>query len=238
MKSGPGDGKDSVDVQEQSFYLKGSYGILDQTTVELLVPYRSVDVDELGLDDTGFGDLELLANLRLPIKKKCWFALGFSIPTGESDSEDVEGELINASLQQGRGAMDIIAGLSHLYHLGVSTVIYCDTRLRMSLYENSEDYRYGAMLDSTVGGSVALGPIDVFADLFWTYSESDRNDGSKAADSGGDMFFLTPGIRCWVMDNVALTVKNQWLIAEQAKGEQMIPESIFSVGLTAMWGGK
>lgn len=225
-----------MDVSEQSLYLKINYGLREQTSLDVMVPYRAMEVDEIDFEEAGIGDLSLVVNQRIPCALELWTGLGVSLPTGDSDAMDGDGRLANESLQAGRGAAEALLSLSWLGRVGEPWLLYSDIRTRIALGENDSEYRQGAMIDTTVGSAYTVGAFDFFGDIFWAHAEPDERDGDRVRDSGGEMLFVTPGVRYWAMQRLAFTLKHQMLVADDVKGEQMLPSQITSLGLTILLG--
>ncbi len=217
--------------------LKVNYGLLDGTTVDLAIPYQSIEVDDIGLQQSGLADIELGVNQRVMSgRSKVWFSGGVALPTGVSDAQDQDGRNAHASLQLGRGAVDCLLSLKGMHTLSENAVLYGDFTSRWGLGENDVDYQHGTVIDATVGGSYAWASLDIFGHLLWESAEADRRGGTAVHDTGGDVAYFTAGIRYWLTDNSAFTLRNRFLVGDDVNGEQMLPRHTFGVGLTVLLG--
>jgi hypothetical protein len=221
----------------QQIDLTVRYGLLDNTAVNLFIPYVSIDVSDIGLTEAGLGDIALGAAQRITSGAvETWLSAGVSLPTGKSDAEDDVGSQAHASLQPGRGAADFLFGIKGLGVLSRSWTLYGDIMSRWPLAENDSGYRHGTVVDAAAGGLVTVGRLDIFAHLLWEHAESDEEDGRETADTGGDIVYVTPGIRLRLTDFAVITLKDQALVSHSANGEQMVPRHTFGLGFTLLLG--
>jgi hypothetical protein len=222
-----------VDIVRQRASLKISYGLLDDTTIDLMLPIQSIEIDDIGLKDSGLGDIELGIHQRVYSEKsKVWLSAGLALPTGNSDAIDNTGEDAHASLQLGRGAPDFMLSVKYLNPLSRHWNLYGDLTTRWGIGETDSEYQHGTVVDATVGGLRDGTKLDVFSHLLFEHAEADDRNGMNVKDTGGDIMYATLGLRYWLNDNCAVTLKNRFLVWDDVNGEQMLPECTIGFGVT------
>jgi len=227
----------AIDVLRQRAGLKVSYGLLDDTVIDLMVPYQSIEIAEIGLRKTGLADVELGVNQRLASDgPQVWLGAAAALPTGDHDAADSTGERAHASLQLGRGAPDLMFSFKLLNSLSQRWVLYGDTTARWNLGQNDLDYHHGTVIDTTAGASFAVGKFDIFGHFLWEHAEPDTRTGRGVPDTGGAVLYATPGVRYWLFDECAITLRNRFLAWADVNGEQMLPRQTVGLGITAMFG--
>lgn len=119
----------------QSYALTGAYGVTNDLTISLYLPYvkrtgiraaeddgfGNIEVEDHG-DAKGFGDLSVLGQYRFlndtASRTEAAFLLGFRAPTGRTGKLTVEGELFDPEFQPGAGSWGGLFGLAMTHHAG------------------------------------------------------------------------------------------------------------------------
>ena len=147
------------DMNMQMHMLGGMYGITDQVTAMVMVPYTIKDMTVAGMGgmtfDThseGLGDIKpsILTKLMDQPAHKMVLQLGVSLPTGSIDERDNtpmgSDQLLPYGMQLGSGTYDPFAAFTYTFLNGPVTYgSQVKGTLRMG--ENDEDYRLGSMAE-------------------------------------------------------------------------------------------
>lgn len=98
------------DIQYHSFVLTGNYNVLDNSSVQFMLPYNSQSGRAGTLN--GIGDLIVSLNQNLFSDENSSFSasLGAKLATGQEDQENLP-----QAYQSGLGTNDILIGLSYFY---------------------------------------------------------------------------------------------------------------------------
>lgn len=155
----------------------------------------------------GLGDAVLLLKYKLisgSIKKENWLiGAGSKIPTGSSDRKDKNDIALNADLQPGSGAWDIISWTQFSKNLTIRPSLTWSATGTFSKkgknrnYLGSQVYQFGDELiligglsDQFVTGSLLWGAS---LQTIFRYARQDENDGEKTPGTGGRWIFVRPG---------------------------------------------
>ncbi len=226
-----------IDVTRMRNGVRLNYGLFDDTTVDLALPVQYVEVPSLGMKETSLGDIEIGVNQRvLGGRTRLWFGATMALPTGESSSVYDDGALAHGSLQIGRGAPDLILSTKCFSTLHPQFSLYGGVMSRWGLGENSSGYQYGTVVDTTLGGVYEAGNFDFYGQFLWEYADTDTRSGSSVGDTGGNVMYFTPGMRYWITESTALSLKTRLLVADDVKGEQMLPQTMVGFGVTMVFG--
>lgn len=196
-----------------------AYGITDDLTLSLRVPYRSIDnireahsdePDEIHQhgDSDGIGDMTLMAHyrfLKIPARQlESTVIFGIKLPTGQTDEEDIHGERFETEHQPGSGSWDPMIGVAVTKRL---ERISLDADLRYTLAtEGSQDTDLGDLMNYDLAVSYHI-PGKIMLDLVLEangeWKQKEEIDGSKDENSGGHILYLSPGMRVRLNNSVS-----------------------------------
>lgn len=203
------EGKDahSADSITQAFMV-GSYGITDDLTVSLKLPYvwfdniREAHADEPGEvhvhgDSDGIGDLSLFGQYRFFSRSGYEAALlfGSEFPTGRTNKKDIDNVRFDAEFQPGSGSFDPFFGMAGQKSIG-SFGLYASL-LYMVVTEGDQDTDLGDTFsyNAALSYSPCQGPLawDLILELNGEYKQRQETAGIKDPNSGGNVILISPG---------------------------------------------
>ncbi|HYG26532.1 MAG TPA: transporter [Caulobacteraceae bacterium] len=200
-----------------------SYGLTDRLTISAELPYRRMDslragehshhgggvsneVVQLG-SVSGLGDLRLMAKFR--VAEGLALIGGVKAPTGETDKESADGELLETEHQPGSGSWDPIAGAAFATDFGALT--FTAGGLYQFSGEGDQDTELGDRAQVGVALSRHFGPEDhhdeegvephghaswdAFGELTYEWEDRQAIARVEQEESGGKVLWLSPGAR-------------------------------------------
>ena len=205
-----------------------AYGVTDDLTLSARLPYvdrqniREGEIEDGEAeahdhgDSSGIGDLSLLAQYRF-LERSAFDAsviVGVKTPTGKTDERD-GGQKLDAEFQAGTGSWDGLFGASasaNAGRMGVhANVLYNLTTEGTQDTEIGDAFFYNLGLvyslsdddgDSHQGHDHTHLKWDLMLELNGEYREKNDVDGEQDENTGGDVIFLSPGVR--------LSSSNSW----------------------------
>ena len=199
----------------------GFYRNFDLTLLVPLITNRFQMAGQPSLGGTGLGDAMFLVKYRFYRRDsargttQASVSLGPKIPTGRTDLQDRQGNLLPATLQPGSGSTDLVlaanwtyTGLFNLKRLVADEDFHSLVRSHGTqatrLGDNVESrfwLSYRPYESKNVAREWFLGPV-----LTWLHSGDDRVAGVTLRGSGGDVleagattyFGLRPGMHLWL----------------------------------------
>ncbi len=201
-----------------------SYGITDNLTVSLKIPYISfnnirevhgegeehegADGEEhaevhVHGDSDGIGDITVLGQyrfLKLDSRQlEAALLFGIKVPTGKTDKEDIDGARFETEFQPGSGSWDPIIGLALTKRLGRVSL---DADARYTLVtEGSRDTDLGDLFNYDLALSYHIPariPMDLVLELNGEWKQKQEIDGDKDENSGEHALFISPGARIYL----------------------------------------
>jgi len=188
-----------------------AYGISDDLTLSLRVPYNSFNnvreahSDEPGEihqhgDSHGIGDMTLLAHyrfLQMPSRQlESAVILGIKAPTGKTGEKDIHGERFETEHQPGTGSWDPIMGVAVTKRLGRVSL---DADLRYTLAtEGSQDTDLGDLMNYDLAFSYHIPgklSLDLIVEANGEWKQKEEINGSKDENSGSHVLYISPGMR-------------------------------------------
>lgn len=191
--------------------LSVGYGVTDNLTVILMMPYAQVNnireahSDEPGEihlhgDAKGFGDLTVMGQYRfLKTDNNFESALffGLKVPTGKTNDKDIHGETFEAEFLPGTGAWNPIIGIGATKrsgNLSLDANIQYTFGTQGTQFTNLGDiFNYNAAVSyRALSGSIAW---DLILEANGDWKEKQEIREKKDPNSGGNTLFLSPGMR-------------------------------------------
>lgn len=210
-----------------SYSLSASYGITDDLTLNVQLPYvsrKGIRAGEIPAAVHPHDDIEELGDASALLQYKVYddkfkvaLLAGLKAPTGKDDVT-FEGEVLEADLQSGSGSWDLFAGIAF-------TKDYEDFSLHSDLlYKYNNKGAGNSELGDIFTYNVALSynlidhkphvsltgsekenhygySLDTFIELNGERAGEDRFNGSMSSNTGHDIIFATTGLQVSTEDN-------------------------------------
>jgi len=217
-----------------SYSLSLSYGISDDLTLNMQVPYvsrvgiRAGEMDNNTpeihphKDAEGMGDISAILQYKIYDKEKTKIALlaGIKTPTGRTDVTE-EGEALEADLQPGTGSWDLFGGVA--FTQDFETLSLHSNLLYKYNTKGVEDSQLGDVFNYNVALSYKLieqehdhtfhthtkeedfgYSVDVFIELNGEWVDKDQFVGLTAENTGHNVLFATTGVQVLTESNYSL----------------------------------
>jgi hypothetical protein len=214
-----------------------------------------------GASFTDFGDLRFVASYQgfLPTHN-LGVQLGVVLPTGRYGGPNADatgtvgrnpvafnsgpnaqtpspGNVLDTSLQPGRGSTDVILGAYYYQAVSQDFDAFVNGQFQASvmhrLDQPGEDYRPGNLATVSLGLRYAANPaILPQLQVNITRKSTDQGNLADTISTGGTAVFLSPGVSAQVTKNVTAFGFVQLPIYSRLDGYQLFPHWTASVGLT------
>ena len=207
-----------------------SYGATENLTLSVSTAStfkrveEATDVAVESRNTSGLGDLQIGAmwNRRFGNGMTRPYSLGLLVsikaPTGKNNKLD-EGERIDEHAQPGTGSWDLKTGLG-LAKIGEKYSAFISFYYRVNGTNNYE-YHFGNAYLFNVGLSRNLGNrFEMTSEVNGRYAKRDEDDGESLPNTGGTIFYLTPGLRYHLIPNVGLVSSVQIPVINELYEEQ------------------
>ena len=159
--------------------------------------------------------------------------VGPKIPLGASDLVNEQGLTLNADLQPGSGAWDVIswAQVAHVLDSRPSSSIHLTAihsfKGTNDDYLGSQAYQFGQEFQVAVGISdrLSLGNliIDPSLNLRYRFQFADVIDGFDLPSTGGQWIFLNPSISYWFNQDLSFEIAATLPLLADIEGTQVTP---------------
>jgi hypothetical protein len=226
-----------------------SYGITPDTTIHAKLPYvyrndirESEPPDEVHLhgDAKGFGDLSAHIHHRMYHRENSGLGIsliaGLKFPTGKTSDKDNDGHNFEAEFQPGSGSWDPSFGIAvskRLDNFSIdSNVLYTLVTEGTQDTDLGDIFQYNLALSYRAIKEPALLDLIIEANGQWIAKE--ETDGHKDPDSGGNIIYLSPGIRLSLSKSFASYISFGIPIVSDLNGEQNDPDYriVFGINLS------
>ncbi|WP_299552020.1 hypothetical protein [Seonamhaeicola sp.] len=234
-----------------SVLLNTGYAITNNFSVEGLFTWvnQRRKITQFGnenLDQTsGIGDAVLLLKYNFPelIGKNTGFAIGAGtkIPLGSSTETNDQGITLNADLQPGSNAWDIIYWLSASKSFDFrptfnisSRIIYRSTGTN-NTYFNDSSYKFGNELQVFLNFSdeYTLFKTLINPSISFKYRDADQDqiDGFNLDNTGGSWVSVIPNFSFNIASNMAFSSRAEIPVYNNVDGTQLTPTFRITTGL-------
>ncbi|GAA3601590.1 hypothetical protein GCM10022396_18770 [Flavivirga amylovorans] len=234
-----------------SVLLNANYSITNRFSVEGLFTWvnQRRKISQFGnenLDQTsGIGDAVLLLKYNFPniLGKESNIAIGLGskIPLGSSTETNDQGITLNADLQPGSNAWDIIYWTSFSKNFSFrpsftfsSRAIYRSTGTNDSYFENSS-YKFGNEFQGFISFSdqFILFKTITTPSLSFKYRNAgqDKIDGFDLDNTGGDWISVIPNFSINLTPNMTFSTKAEIPIYNNVDGTQLTPTYRITAGV-------
>lgn len=158
---------------------------------------------------------------------------GPKLPLGASDLVNEQGLTLNADLQPGSGAWDLISWVqvAHVLDSRPSSSIHLTAihsyKGTNDDYLGSQAYQFGQEFQAAIGISdrLLLGDliIDPSLNIRYRYQAADVIDGFDLPSTGGHWIFLNPSISYWFNQDISFEIAATLPLLANIEGTQVTP---------------
>ena len=191
-------------------------------------------IETLG-DSSGWGDLVAFGqfNAYRDTDRRRYAAvlLGVKTPTGKDDVFTHDGERLDAEFQPGSGSWDLLAGLALTQPLGIfsldTSVLYTWVNEGSQNTDLGDALSYNAALSYRLHGDhhhASHTDWDLMLELNGEWREKENIDGETNRNSGGNLVYLSPGIRANPGNGWNLSLSAGLPVFENLNGSQSEPQ--------------
>jgi hypothetical protein len=233
----------------QSVLFQSGYVINKKWSMEMFISWiqQKRIINQFGNTNNtiaqGLGDWVILAKYNLLPKKGINWLIGAGpkIPTGSSDKRDKNNIALNADLQPGSGAWDIITWTQISKNnkarptLNYSGTVSFSLKGKNKSYLGSQVYQFGDELiaitgiaDQYVTGTVLWGAS---LQAMYRYAFQDENNGEKTPGTGGKWVFIRPGVSIKPGRNSTFNVSATLPVYSWVRDTQLSPTIRLNTGL-------
>jgi hypothetical protein len=202
-----------------------NYGVSNRVMLLATVPYT---FNRLAVDDNtetrnGFGDPEILAFVDLGTIGNSALGIqivaGGRVPLGSDNITDAGGRRLDQHLQTGTGAWSAIWGLQ-ANHMTGGIPLFFSANYQIN-GANEHDFRYGNVLRFNAAAQKALvGAVDFIGEINGRYARFDEIGNEQDPNSGGTIFYFSPGVRLRLSSFLFLRAQVQLPVVEDLNGVQ------------------
>jgi len=222
------------------------YSITNNLSIEALLTWvnqqRRILTNNALSQSSGIGDAIFLARYKLLDKNNWNFSVGggLKLPMGATDKKNDLGIVLNADLQPGSNALDVVflTSVSKQFNFRKSLTFssrltYRETGVNNE-YQKINKYKFGNETQFFV--SVA-DQFLVFNQIFnssltfkYRHVLHDEINKGKISNTGGQWFFLRPSLSLEITENVRFSASLELPLYSKIEGVQLTPTYRFNVG--------
>ncbi|MCP5062506.1 MAG: hypothetical protein GY936_08590 [Ignavibacteriae bacterium] len=233
----------------QSYLFEINYGLTDRISVSALFSFmrqirkiQTISNFENVLNVSGIGDALFLAKyniikLNLFNRTELAFGLGGELPLGSSSVRD-NSVLLPADMQPGTGSFD---GLLWVYFskgeiLSPQLTFVVNSSYRLNgtnnrFGENLDSYKFGNEFILTSGFAFSTNSLyDITMLARYRNSQPDEFSSDGIPNTGGNWFYLLPGINFLMTDNLTTSITGEVPFYQDVIGTQLT--TTFSISLS------
>ncbi len=243
------DGRDIHNFDHDEFYhLALGYGVTDDLEVGVLMPivqktFLRVEDGVVGRGDDaeGAGDLTLTGKYRV-YKGVANLAVlgGVKFPTGDTAQTGFDGKKLEPEEVPGTGSFDYLVGAA--VGKQVSRWTFGGDLLYNVKTRGAQGYEFGDVLRCDLATSYALREVGRFPQVRLTgelnaqFLDKDKSRRGKVFDSGGQVFFLTPGISVDLTKQMTAFISVPVPVYQNRGGEHSEVKYGLMAGVSLRWG--
>lgn len=235
-----------------SILLNIGYSFTDKFSAEALFTWvnQTRTISQFGNENfsetQGIGDAVFLVKYAIPdvlgFQSVLNLGVGVKTPVGKSDLTTAEGFQLNADLQPGSGAWDILGwasiskGLNFRPSARLSgSLTYRATGKNTAYLNNSSVYEFGNVIQTNVGYT---DQFLLFNSIFnpglilkYRKAFTDKIDASELPNTGGDWIFVRPELGVKITPAISFTSRLEIPIFSYVDGTQLTPTFRFTAGI-------
>jgi hypothetical protein len=233
-----------------SVLLNLGYNITDNFSVEGLFTWvnQRRNITQFGnsnLDETsGIGDAIVLGRYRIVNKPDYEITIGGGgkIPIGATDNKNDRGITLNADLQPGSNAFDVIfiSSFSKKFKfrpsLNFSTRVTYRTTGTNDEYLGSSDYKFGNEFQTyvTFSDQFLLFKQVISPSISFKYRDvgRDKINGTEITSTGGNWVFLIPDFSIYISPKILFSTRVEIPLYANVKGTQLTPTYRINTGIS------
>ncbi len=219
------------------FSIDGLFSFVQQERVISQFSNRNISTTR------GIGDAVFLLKYKIFSSDNTTIQIGLGpkVPLGASDKRNEQGLTLNADLQPGSGAWDLLswAQVSHVLKGRPSRSIHLTAihsfKGTNDSYLGSQIYQFGQEFQLAVGISdrLLLGNIilDPSLSLRYRYQAADILENFDLPSTGGQWVFINPSLSYWVNQDLSFEVAATLPLLSNIVGTQVTPTYRFRTGV-------
>jgi hypothetical protein len=236
-----------------SILLGLGYAVSDKLSFETLFTWvnQTRTISQFGNENfsetSGIGDAVFLAKYAIPdllgSNTVLNLGIGTKVPIGKSDLTTEEGFLLNADLQPGSGAWDVLGWMSISKKLNFrptatvsGSLTYRLTGANDSYFNNSTSYEFGNVVQTNVGYTDQFLLFNTIFNpgLVFKYRKAsfDKIDNSQLPNTGGEWVFLRPELSVQITPNMVFSSRMEVPIYSYVDGTQLTPTLRYTAGVS------
>jgi hypothetical protein len=227
-----------LDTHEKRLVVDGIYGLTKEWLLQVSLPVRSISVDSPDISYTAFGDPELRGHYIICMSPLLFVSAGVTLPMGDTSvTYDLHGTQMRADdyLQPGYGTVDPLLGVFWLHKFGDTVSVSVNAGGRFGIDDNSYGYRFGSVVDVTASVSAQVNEIELSCSVSAVHSEPDKQNGQDVISTGGDIFYVMPGMQFKITENLSGRLADQIRIGTSVEGQMMLPRHTLAAGVSGVF---
>lgn len=195
---------------------------------------------------SGLGDAVILLKYRL--YKNFQIGIGSKVPLGPSDLKSSRGLTLNADLQPGSGAWDVIywLGGSHPFNfrksMSINTTLIYRATGQNNTYFGNQTYEFGNEFQALIGIAdrfvVGSSVVDPGISIKYRSVSADNNDGFDVPSTGGRWLFIRPSIAYSIVPEISIQSNIELPLFAELEGTQVTPTYRFNLGVLILFPNK
>jgi hypothetical protein len=169
-----------------------------------------------------------------PIVNTAGLLFGLKLPTGQTDETNAQGVPAERSLQPGTGTTDLLLGAYFRQTLPLHDFSWFMQAALDAPLTTYRDYQPGTQLTATVGLRYdATDRVGLMLQLNALFKGRDSGAEAEPENSGGQFYFLSPGVSFAITKNVQLYAFYQQALYQYVNGVQLTADWSAVAGITA-----
>lgn len=226
------------------------YSFTENFGVEALFTWvnQRRNITQLGnsnLDETsGIGDAIVLGKYRVLYDLNYEFTLGLGgkIPLGSTEQRNSQGILLNADLQPGSNAFDVIYFASYARSFNFRKSLTFSSRMTYratgtnNTYQGSSSYKFGNEFQTfvTFADQLLLFKQIITPSISFKYrnASKDRITGIEIDNTGGNWIFFIPDFTIFLSPNILFSTRVEIPVYSNVDGLQLTPTYRINSGVT------
>lgn len=226
------------------------YSITDNLSVEGLFTWvnQRRNITQFGnsnLDQTsGIGDAIILGRYRVVNKPDYEISVGAGakLPLGATDNRNANGIILNADLQPGSNALDVIFISSFAKRFGFRPSMNFSSRVTYRAtgtnneYLGSSSYKFGNEFQAflTVSDQFLVLKQIIVPSISFKYRDVKRDmiDGNEITNTGGNWVFLIPDFSVNITPEILFSTRLELPLYANVRGTQLTPTYRINTGIS------
>ncbi|NND09298.1 MAG: hypothetical protein HKN87_23240 [Saprospiraceae bacterium] len=232
-----------------SMIWEASYGFTKRFSADLLFSYvrQERTVNNFGRAERtrsqGFGDVTFLLKYEIISQPDYGLSggIGLKLPSGSSTEANENGIRLNADLQPGSGAMDLLlwshfsSQLKSRPSTSIFTTLIFAGKGHNETYLGVQDYKFGDELQVILGIGDRMFFVNQIFDpsvaFRYRYAASDQNNDVAVPSTGGQWIFINPSLSWWPNTNISWNINFELPLLANITGTQVSPTLRLNTGL-------